>query len=79
MNLETNRIEYKEKLTDDLEKEVVAFLNSKGGDIYIGVKDDGAAVGVKNPDKIQLEIKIRYARVSWGFLTFLRRKKTARQ
>ena len=27
MNPETNRIEYKQELIDDLEKEVVAFLN----------------------------------------------------
>ena len=27
MNAETNRIEYKQELTDDLEKESVAFLN----------------------------------------------------
>ncbi|MCL2144379.1 MAG: putative DNA binding domain-containing protein [Endomicrobia bacterium] len=59
MNIETNRIEYKEKLTDSLEKEAVAFLNSKGGDIYIGVKNDGTAVGVANPDDIQLKIKDR--------------------
>jgi len=35
---ETNRIEYKQKLTGDLEKEVVAFLNyHEGGVIYISV------------------------------------------
>ncbi|MDR1418426.1 MAG: putative DNA binding domain-containing protein [Endomicrobium sp.] len=59
MKHETNRIEYKEKLTGDLEKEVVAFLNFKGGDIYIGIKNDGSSVGVKNPDDIQLKIKDR--------------------
>jgi predicted HTH transcriptional regulator len=49
--------EFKCKLTDTLEKEVVAFLNSaKGGDIYIGVEDDGTVVGVQNPDKLQLAI-----------------------
>ena len=37
MNPETNRIEYKQELIDDLEKEVVAFLNyQEGGIIYIG-------------------------------------------
>ncbi|MDR1695053.1 MAG: putative DNA binding domain-containing protein, partial [Endomicrobium sp.] len=59
MNLETNRTEYKEKLTDDIEKEAVAFLNSKGGEIRIGVKDDGTVIGVKNSDEIQLKIKDR--------------------
>ena len=52
---ETNRIEYKGKLTSDLEQEVVAFLNSEGGDIFLGVRKDGSVVGVLNPDDIQLK------------------------
>lgn len=39
MNSETNRIEYKQQLTDDLEKEAVAFLNyPEGGVIYMELK-----------------------------------------
>ena len=35
---ESNRIEYKLGLTEDLEKEAVAFLNyQEGGVLYIGV------------------------------------------
>lgn len=50
---EDETTEFKRQLTDALEKEVVAFLNSaKGGDIYIGVEDDGTIVGVENPDKL---------------------------
>ena len=30
--IETNRVEYKSKLTDGLEKEIVAFLNYKDGE-----------------------------------------------
>ena len=56
---ENEFIEYKEKLTDSLEKEVVAFLNAKGGSIYIGVKDNGDVVGLPNIDKDQLQIKDR--------------------
>ena len=57
---ETNRIEYKQILTDDLEKEVVAFLNYKyGGVIYIGIDKNGNAIGVDNPDEQQLKIKDR--------------------
>ena len=38
---ESQRIEFKRQLSDGLEKEVVAFLNSHdGGLIYIGI-DDG--------------------------------------
>jgi predicted HTH transcriptional regulator len=58
-NIETDRKELKEKLTDNLEKEVVAFLNSNGGEIYIGIKKDGTVVGVDKPDEIQLQIKDR--------------------
>ena len=45
MKPETNRIEYKLQLTDDLEKEAVAFLNYKeGGAIYVGVDKTGTVV-----------------------------------
>jgi predicted HTH transcriptional regulator len=59
MTTETNRIEYKLMLTDDLEKEVVAFLNAEGGRIHFGVNDDGVVVGVQDTDLLQLQIKDR--------------------
>lgn len=60
MKHETNRIEYKHQLTEDLEKEAVAFLNyNEGGVMYIGVDDTGKAVGVKNIDSNCLKIKDR--------------------
>lgn len=44
---EDEAAEFKRELTNTLGKEVVAFLNSaKGGDIYIGVEDDGTVIGV---------------------------------
>ena len=39
--VESERVELKQKLTDDVKKEIVAFLNSNGGTIYVGVKDNG--------------------------------------
>jgi len=59
MVYETNRIEYKERLTSDLEQEAVAFLNSEGGDIFIGVRKDGHVTGLSDPDNIQLKIADR--------------------
>lgn len=57
---ESNRIEYKQQLTDSLEKEIVAFLNyPDGGIIYIGMNDDGIPYGIANVDKVQLAIKDR--------------------
>ena len=59
LQTENELVEYKEKITDSLEKEAVAFLNAKGGDIYIGVKDNGDIVGIQDIDKTQLQVKDR--------------------
>ena len=58
--IEDYRNEFKLKLTDKLEKEVIGFLNTKGGNIYIGVNDDGKIIGLDcNVDELQKEIKDR--------------------
>lgn len=58
--MESNRIEYKQKLTDQLEKEVVAFLNYTGGGIiYLGIGKNGEVVGIDEADQVQLQIKDR--------------------
>jgi hypothetical protein len=60
MNTESNRIEYKRELTDNLEREVVGFLNYRdGGVIYIGIDKEGYTVGLDNCDATQLVIKDR--------------------
>ena len=57
---ESHRLELKSKLTDDLEKEVVAFLNSReGGEILIGISDDGNLIGLSDADADMLKIKDR--------------------
>ncbi|MCL1876230.1 MAG: putative DNA binding domain-containing protein [Synergistaceae bacterium] len=54
---ESNRIEYKLTLTDDLEREVVAFLNyNEGGIIFIGCQDNGDIVGLENANEDQCKI-----------------------
>lgn len=52
MYVESNKVELKEKFSNTICKEIVSFLNSDGGTIYIGVKDDGEVVGVDNIDLI---------------------------
>jgi len=59
IEVEKESVEYKIKLTESLEKEAVAFLNANGGDIYIGVKNNGEVVGIPNIDKVQLQVKDR--------------------
>lgn len=59
-NVESNRIEFKEKLTNELEKEIVAFLNYKeGGFVYVGIDKHSNVVGLKDADDVQLRIKDR--------------------
>lgn len=35
---ENDRLEYKEKISNTLPKEIVSFLNTEGGTILIGIK-----------------------------------------
>lgn len=49
---EDEMIELKENYTEDIRKEVLAFANSNGGTLYIGVRDDGNIVGVDDTDDI---------------------------
>src|SRR5690606_29660586 len=57
---ETNRIEYKQELTKDveIEKEVVAFLNYKeGGIVYIGIDKFDAILHDSDEDGEMMKIK----------------------
>lgn len=57
---ENEMTEFKEKLNEKLEREVVAFLNTThGGSIYIGIADDGTVMGIDGIDSKQREIKDR--------------------
>jgi len=53
---ECETVELKEIYTPDLKKEIVAFTNTNGGMIYIGVQDDGEIVGLDNADFVMQQI-----------------------
>lgn len=53
---ESETVELKSVLVDDIKKEIVAFANSEGGDIFIGVYDDGTVAGVDDPDGTALQV-----------------------
>ena len=58
--IEDVRNEFKIKLTDKFEEEVISFLNTIGGNIYIGINDKGDIVGINgNIDLLQRTIKDR--------------------
>jgi len=49
---ESNTVELKRLLDDDMKAEVVAFLNSHlGGTIYVGVDDDGSIINIGQKQK----------------------------
>ncbi len=51
MNFETEKIEYKSQFTEGIYKEVIAFANTDGGDVYVGVDNNGNVVGLTDVDK----------------------------
>lgn len=53
---ESETVELKLIVTDVIKKEIVAFANSEGGTIYIGVSDDGEVVGIEDSDKSGLQV-----------------------
>ena len=45
MQYESEHVEYKSQMSDDIYKAVIAFANTGGGILYLGVDDQG------NPDR----------------------------
>ena len=50
------RIEFKESMTS-IDKELVAFANSSGGRIFLGITDDKEIKGVKITNKLKSQIQ----------------------
>ena len=55
---ESDRVELKREMVKDLDKEIIAFLNTHGGTIYIGIDDNGNVVGVPQELKDEYDEKI---------------------
>lgn len=48
---ESETIELKSVVVEDVKKEIIAFANGNGGTLYIGVSDNGDVIGVTNADE----------------------------
>ena len=48
--IENEYCELKSILTKDIKKEIIAFANTKGGKIYIGIDDKNTILGMNNID-----------------------------
>lgn len=46
---ESSKLELKREINASFRKEIIAFANSEGGEILIGIDDDGTVCGVDNP------------------------------
>lgn len=56
MLTESKTVELKREYVEDIKKTVVAFANSEGGTIYIGINDDGSVCGVSDADSTMLRV-----------------------
>ena len=53
---ESETVELKAIVVEDIKKEIIAFANSDGGTLYIGIADNGEVIGLDNPDSVALQI-----------------------
>ncbi len=55
---ESTNVEYKRQIDDGkkIVKTAVAFLNTGGGTLHVGVDDDGGVVGLSDPDGDQIRL-----------------------
>ncbi|MBD5537622.1 MAG: winged helix-turn-helix transcriptional regulator [Lachnospiraceae bacterium] len=53
---ENQNIEWKQSWRDEYLKWICGFANAQGGKIYIGTKDDGTVIGIKNSKKLLEDI-----------------------
>lgn len=54
--MEHEQLEYKREYTDKIIHTIIAFANTSGGTIIIGMEDDGTVVGVEHCDELMLKI-----------------------
>ena len=53
---ESEYVEYKSRVIDDIKKSVIAFANSGGGTLYVGISDTGDIIGLPEIDLDMLNI-----------------------
>lgn len=53
---ESENVELKSVVVDDIKKEIIAFANCEGGKLYIGVRNDGTVAGLDDPDGAALQV-----------------------
>jgi len=52
---ESAKVEFKREFSEKIKAAVTAFLNTSGGEIYVGIDDDGKILGLAAPDDEMLK------------------------
>ncbi len=53
---ESDTIELKSQVGKDICKEIIAFANTRGGTLYVGIADNGTVIGIDDADQVMLQI-----------------------
>lgn len=56
MQYKNERIEFNSQMINDIYKEVIAFANTDGGIIYIGIDDQGNLIGIEDVDETYTQL-----------------------
>jgi ATP-dependent DNA helicase RecG len=48
--------EFKREYTEEIKKTIIAFANTKGGTLFIGINNDKTIAGVKDPEETLLQV-----------------------
>jgi ATP-dependent DNA helicase RecG len=54
---ESYTVEFKRNVNSDISKELVAFANSSGGRVFIGIEDDGMVHGVQVSNELKARVQ----------------------
>lgn len=75
---ESETVEFRASFEDDLNRDVVAFANTLGGKIYVGIDDDGSIRGVEDIKNLELRCADHVANTVMPDITmFVRYEETA--
>lgn len=53
---ESEFVELKAIVVENIKKEIIAFANCEGGKLYIGIQDVGIVSGMDNPEEAALQV-----------------------
>lgn len=68
MGFETVNVEFKSRFTEEIYKEVIAFANTDGGIIHVGIDNEGNAIGLADVDDEYTALQTAFGMLSCRML-----------